>query len=739
MLTYIDRIKILREKKIKDTLLKREQNGYTDLDDFGTVPLPKNYKVEPWFNSENGSFYGYDGMSENFCRVMDAHPPYVDPLEMLCGRWRDMLVNYRGDLHYMPDWRKAQLSDEDLAGVTNQWSKRWDEIRFPYDELKPLQKKYNIQTGIDGDAHLACDYSIGLSLGFGGFLEKINKYRAVNPDKKDFYDAEKKCVNAIIRFIDRHTDEIKRQLETEERPEIKENLEQMLATNTAVRLKKPETFRQACQWVAYFNCASRVYTRDGAGFQLDTLLLPYYENDVKNGILDDETAKFLIANLLLIDPHYYQVSGVDENDNDLTNHLSYLVLEAADMINISANLTVRVHENCDREFLKRSVYYLLKNKNGWPRFCCDKTLTEGYMRNGISKEIARKRIAVGCNWMCVPGKEFPMNDTVKINIAKVLEQALSDMKDTGERSTQRLFELFTDHLIAAIEVTAKGINLHLDHQWEVTPELIMNLMMENTLEKGLDISQCAELYTIGVDGAGLAVAADSFGALETRVENEGLLSWDEVYENLENNFEGVNGERVRLILNSAPKYCGGNTVSDKWAKRLTDVWVEKVKAQAMPGKRQLIPGWFSWARTIEYGSVVGATPNGRKKGEPISHGANPNPHFRVDGAVTAQSSGIAAVQCGYGNTAPLQLEFDPQLALDKKGVDIITRLILGHFAEGGTLININILDTDKLMAANKDPDLYPDLVVRVTGFTAYFASLSPEFRQLVVNRFLTNM
>lgn len=741
MLTYEDRIKELRKKKINDTLLKREQNGYTDLDDFGTVPLPAGYRVEPWYNSKNGSFYGYDGMSENFCRVMDAHPPYVDPLEMLCGRWRDMLVNYRGDVHYMPEWRQKQLSIKELeaSGVTAQWSKRWDEIRFPYDELKPLQKKYNITTGIDGDAHFACDYSIGLSLGFGGFIEKINKYRAVNPDKKDFYDAEEKCVNAIIRFIDRHTDEIKRQLETEKRPEIKENLEQMLATNTAVRLKKPETFRQACQWVAYFNCASRVYTRDGAGFQLDTLLLPYYENDVKNGILDDETAKFLIANLLLIDPHYYQVSGVDENDNDLTNHLSYLVLEAADMINISANLTVRVHENCDGEFLKRSVYYLLKNKNGWPRFCCDKTLTEGYMRNGISKEIARKRIAVGCNWMCVPGKEFPMNDTVKINIAKVLEQALADMKDSGERSTQRLFELFTDHLIAAIEVTAKGINLHLDHQWEVTPELIMNLMMENTLEKGLDISQCAELYTIGVDGAGLAVAADSFGALETRVENEGLLSWDEVYENLENNFEGVNGERVRLILNSAPKYCGGNTVSDKWAKRLTDVWVEKIKAQAMPGKRQLIPGWFSWARTIEYGSVVGATPNGRKKGEPISHGANPNPHFRVDGAVTAQSSGIAAVQCGYGNTAPLQLEFDPQLALDKKGVDIITRLILGHFAEGGTLININILDTDKLMAANKNPDFYPDLVVRVTGFTAYFASLSPEFRQLVVNRFLTNM
>ena len=115
MLSYKDRIDLIRKKKIDDTLKKRDQNGYTDLDDFGTVPLPEGYIVEPWYNSENGSFYGLDGMSENFCRVMDAHPAYVDPLEMLCGRWRDMLVNYRGDLHYMPNWRKKQLKDEEIG------------------------------------------------------------------------------------------------------------------------------------------------------------------------------------------------------------------------------------------------------------------------------------------------------------------------------------------------------------------------------------------------------------------------------------------------------------------------------------------------------------------------------------------------------------------------------------------------------------------------------------------------
>ncbi|MBR5742605.1 MAG: pyruvate formate lyase family protein, partial [Clostridia bacterium] len=612
MLSYEARLKALRETKIRHTLEKRAQNGYTDLDDFGTVPLPPGYRVTPYYTSENRSFYGLDGMSENFARVMDAHPPYVDPLEMLAGRWRDMLVNYRGDLHYFPEWRKKQVTEEDLADVTLAWSKRWDEKRFPYDDLKPLQKLYNVQSGIDSDAHFACDYTIGLALGFGGLLDKIAFYRAKNPGKEAFYDAEKKCVEAIVRFIDRHTDEIRRLLESETRPEIRENLEEMLKVNLAVRTGKPETFREACQWVAYFNCASRVYTRDGAGFQLDTVLLPYYERDRAAGILDDETARFLIANLLLIDPHYYQISGVDEYDRDLTNRLSWLILEAADAIDVSANLTVRVHENCDPAFLRRAVELLFKHKNGWPRFCSDKNLLEGYMKNGVPKEVARRRIAVGCHWMCVPGVEFPMNDTVKINVARVMEVALEDLRKEENPSVERLFALFGAHLEKAAAVTAAGINLHLDHVAEVTPELVMNLMMRDTLEKGLDISQCAGLYTVGVDGAGLAVVADSLGALETRVEREKLLDWETVFGALRDNFAGVDGERTRQILASAPKYCGGDTVSDRWAKRITELWVKTVRAQKMPAGRMLIPGWFSWARTIEYGAAVGATPNGRR-------------------------------------------------------------------------------------------------------------------------------
>jgi formate C-acetyltransferase len=156
----------------------------------------------------------------------------------------------------------------------------------------------------------------------------------------------------------------------------------------------------------------------------------------------------------------------------------------------------------------------------------------------------------------------------------------------------------------------------------------------------------------------------------------------------------------------------------------------------MPEGRRFIPGWFSWSNTIIFGKTVGATPNGRKAAKPLSHGANPNPGFRKDGATTAQSTGIALVQPGFGNSAPLQLEFDPKTSIEEGGIDRVLSLIKTHFSMGGTLININVLDGEKLMAANKEPELYPDLVVRVTGFTAYFVSLSPEFRQLVVDRFL---
>lgn len=710
-MTYRERMALLHEKKLSDTRGKMAQQGYMDADDYGTVPLPEGYSFEPVL--KDGGIYGPAACIENFERFMKGHPIYVDRLEILAGRWRDRFDSYRG---------KAS------------WPSR-----FSYDELKPLQELYDTSPGIDAWAHFAADYTIGLRLGWGGILEKVRRYRKQNrdPEKEIFYDAEERTVLAIQEFIARHLPEIERLLAEETEPEFRATLREMLEANRHLISEPPRTFLEACQWMAWFAIVSRMYNRDGAGCQLDALLLPYYRRDVKAGILDEEKAKFIVADLLLIDTHYYQLSGPDTDGNDMTSELSYLILEAGRWLDSSCNLTVRWHENMDDRFFTQAVRTLFEDRRGWPRFSGDVGLMN-YMKNrGITREIARSRYAVGCHWMSVPGREYSLNDCVKINLAKLFMVAFDEMMgDGGERSLARLQTLIVKHLAAAVDVTAKGIQLHKAHQHEVFPELVMNLMMQGTIERGENISRCAELFTFGIDGAGLGTVADSLAAIEQRVEKERRLTYDELRTLLENDFAGVEGERARQMLASSERYCAGNSLGDKWARWLTEVWTDAVKSYPMPEPVQLIPGWFSWSSDIHFGSTVGATPNGRKKGTPITHGANPTPGFRKDGAVTAMATGIASVQPGWGNTAPLQLEFDPRISAEEGGVELIAELLRTHFRMGGTLVNVNVLDQETLMEADRDPMSHPDLVVRVTGFTAYFCTLSPAFRKLVIDRFI---
>jgi formate C-acetyltransferase len=513
----------------------------------------------------------------------------------------------------------------------------------------------------------------------------------------------------------------------------------MLQCNKNILENPPETFLEVCQWLGWFYHASWMYNREGAGMQIDTFLYPYYRRDKDAGILDDEKATFILANLLLLNANYYQLAGPDIDGNDLCNDLSFLVLEAAHWLNSSANITIRIHDNLNQDLFRKGVEYLFKDGNGWPRFSGDKGLMNYTNVREMTHEMARRRIAVGCNWMALPGREYPLNDCVKINIAKVFDVSFHEIVNESLPTVEKLWDRFTEHLASAVNTTAQGVNFHLDNMNKHMPELLGNLMMHNTIEKGEDITLAAEFINIGVDGAGLGVVADSFAAIEQRIEKEKVLTWEIMKDAIEHDFEGKEYERVQLILKSSDRYCKGNSLGDKWAYKINETFSKMIVETEMPQNRTMIPGWFSWANTIALGKAVGATPDGRKRGAPITHGANPNYNFRKDGAATAMSNGIAMVQPGYGNPAPFQLELDPGLKAEDGGIEKVMTLLKGHVDQGGTLININIVDKQKILEAHEYPEKYPDLVVRVTGFTAYFVTLSPEFRQLVVDRMVETL
>lgn len=709
-MSYAERMARLTARKVAQTAEKQAKLGARDEDDYGLVLPPETFVADLPVRDATGQFSGPRAWAANFHWLMANHPLYIDPDDAIAGRWMFMLSRMR--LGY-------QLSRSNFA--------------FDYSDLEPLQKKYDITTGIGKDAHFAPDYAIGLGLGWGGLLAKVRAARrtfAADPVASELLEAEETAILGVQTWIRRLSEAAADRSMTEADGERRANLVQMARTCRAIVDAKPTTFREAVQWIAVFNMASRTYNRDGAGGQLDELLRPYYEADTAAGRLTDDEAEFLCFCLLLNDPHYYQLGGPAPDGRDQTSRMSFIILEAAAKLKSSCNLTIRVWDGMDRRLYRRGVEILLANRLGYPRFSGDKALVAGFMKNGYSAELARSRIAVGCNWMSLPGLEYTLNDVVKINIAKVFEVAFAESDSLAELEAN-----YRRHFRAAVAVTAQGIDFHLDHQYLNEPELLLNLLSHGPIEKGKDVSHGgATYYNMAIDGAGLAVVADSFGALEERVETEKALTFEQVKAAVASNFAGDEGERIRRLLDASGRYGHGGTAADRWAVRLTGILDDEIAGHTTPHGFKLIPGWFTWADTIRFGKAVGATPNGRKAGEPISHGANPLPGFRKDGALTAMARAVASVQPGYGNTAPWQLEVDLGFADDPGAVDKVMALLDGHFALGGTLVNINVVDAEKIRAAHKDPSKYPDLVVRVTGFTAYFNSLSPAFRELVVKR-----
>jgi formate C-acetyltransferase len=709
--TYDKRIALLRARKVAQTEEKARAGGANE-DDYGLIVQNEfQYKLKP--NHENGSIYGYKAWTENYCAILDSHPLYCDPLDAFVG--------------------KGFLFLERLRPVTCKWNPD-----YPFDELKVLFDKYNVISGIDNCHHFTPDLQIGFDLGWGGILEKLKTQRELHDETHhEFYDSEIAVVSAIIRFLERMAKEIGELAEKENNVTLKANLIEMSAMNKKLAAGAPETFKEAIQWMCWFSMLSRTYNRGSAGGQLDEMLRPYYEKDVAAGILTDEEAVFYLACLFLQDSRYFQLGGPDVDGKDMTSRVSYLCLDAADKINIACNLTIRVHDNLDEDFFKKSVAYLFKNKQGWPRYSSDTALAEGFMRCGYPLELARKRVAAGCHWMCMPGMEYTMNDTVKINLAKVFEVAYYDMmENSAEKSAKELFRLYQIHLKAAVDATGNGIMHHLKYQTKSQPELILNLFQHGLIEKGVNITDGgANYYNMCVDGSGIAVVADSFAALEQRIEREGKITYEEITAHMKNNYEDEDGEYVRQLMQNSERYGGGDTLGDEWALRVSELYTALVRDLNVqhPGIN-FIPGFFSWSNTLGLGRTVSATPNGRKAYEAINHGANPNGGFRKDGAVSAMCNSIGRIQPGYGNCAPVQLEFDPGIAGDEEGVSKMVEMIRTIMNTGNTLLNINIIDAKKILEAHKDPFKYPDLVVRVTGFTAFFAMLSPEFRQLVVDR-----
>ena len=708
---YRDRIAALARTKLEFNAAKLAHDGFHDVDDHGNIPWPDPISFERVSNHADGGCYGARCIGQNFRRWLAAHPVYIHPQSALAGAWITPLPGVGG-------WRPEDRPDH----------------------LTPLHEKYHFMaTGIGAMNHIGPDMRIGLELGWGGLLSKIRYYRAQNrPADTAFYDAEEDFVLGVQAWIRRHAAHARALAAAETDPGTRANYLAIAEMNEYLIAGAPRTLREACQFLAWFQAVDRMYFYGGGLGQLDELLRPFYEADTAAGIADDELAVWFIASLFFNDTHYSQIGGPAADGHDVTSRISYLILEASHLLKIPSNLAVRLHDGLDPALLRQSLVYNLADGTG-PAYSCAKGLDEGYIRNGVPLQLARLRAKVGCNWTALPGIEYCHQDVTRQCLIAPFLLAFNELVDDplAPRTLDELWRRYVEHLSISTRVLKEGFDWHMAHHADNLIEIVLNLFCHGPIERGLDAAAGGvDIYFLTADGLGLATVADSFAAIEQRVVIEKRLTWEQLAGHLRNDYAGA--EHVRLMLKNIPRFGVGGSRADGWARRIADAYVHLVRGAPTPAGYTVIPGLFSHGGIARYGADLAATPNGRHAGASISHSANPDPGFLPGGggALTAKATAVAAVQPGWGNSAPLQLDVDAHLMKEAGGIEALESLIRTHNRQGGTLINLNIVSKEKILAAHHDPSKYPDLMVRVTGYSAYFHSLSPAYRQQIVDRLL---
>jgi pyruvate-formate lyase len=719
-LLYDNRIKKLYKDKSEMNAQKIRLigRGHMDFDDWGFIHYPEFVFSYP-SDRDDGVICGPASIGKALRSFMNTIPSYVNSSSALAGAWVGAINN----------WVKIQIAPED----------------YP-DELTPVWEKYDTIPGFGGMNHCAPDMNIGLKLGWGGLLEKIRFYRIKNhPADTSFYDGEEQVVLGMQEWIAGLVREARKMLEDEKKASgdrsVIDNLSEIADMNEWLIENPPRTMREACQFIAHFQTIDRTYFLGGALQQIDELLRTYFERDQINCIITDEQAVWYIASLFYNDTHYSQIAGLTpDGSSDMTSRLSFLVLDAMHLLHIPVNVALRVHDKVDPDLLRRSLEYIYEDGTGVD-FSLNIGCEKGYARNGYPISLARQRAKVGCNWTALPGREYPLQDVTRANLGFALHYAIEDMRwmNDADRSLETLFDRFAYHTQVIVNSIKAGYDRHYQIMGRNKPEMVYNLFMHGPIESGLNCSEGGvDILDFNIDGVALATVADSFAAIERRLINEKRLTWAELFELLDSNYE--NAEDVRLMMKNILRFGNQGSAAESWALRIRDCFVNACIREGTPKYNfPVIPGMFSHGNIAELGAKLPATPNGRRAGEPISHSNEPDPGFArgVDSfSPSLKANAVALAQPGYGNSAPLQLDIDAKMLAREGGIEALMALIHTHNHMGGTLINLNCLTRQKLEAAHENPDLYPDLLIRVTGYSAFFTSLSKEYRQQIIDRFL---
>ncbi len=589
-------------------------------------------------------------------------------------------------------------------------------------------------------------------------------------DKKEELKAMKIAAQALISFANRYAAELEKLAETEENPERKDELKEMARICRMVPAKKPDTFWEALQyyWFVHIGVITELNPWDSFNpGRLDQHLYPFYKREIESGNLTEERAKELLESFWVkfnnqpappkvgvtaeesstyTDFALINVGGVKPDGSDATNELSYLILDVIEEMRIlQPSSMVQVSKKNPDRLLKRAIK-IIKTGFGQPSIFNTDAIIQEHVRQGKDIVDARQGGASGCVEAGVFGKEAYIL-TGYFNIPKVLEITLNNGIDpiTGKkigietgnpedfRSFDELFTAFRRQLKYFIDIKIKGNNIIEKIYSRELPAPYLSILIDDCILKGKDYHSGGARYNNSyIQGVGLGTITDSLSAIKYNVFDKKIVSMKELLEAIKDNFENNEILRQRL-LNKTPKFGNDDDYADDIMKQVFEAYFEFIDGRPNTKGGHYRVNLLPTTVHIYFGKVMGATPDGRKAGEPLSEGVSP-----VQGA---DRKGPTAVIKSLGKLDHLRTggtllnqKFTPQLLSDESGENKLLNLIRTYFRYDGHHIQFNVVTAETLREAQREPEKHRDLIVRVAGYSDYFVDLNKDLQDEIIKR-----
>jgi len=675
---------------------------------------------------------------------------------------------------------KYRISDEDKATLraTLPW---WEgkSIREKILSALPENIKDAYEGGLiasgyleQGSGNFSADYSRVISRGFLSIMDDIRNKKSElvagnNEDEKKriYYDATLICIESAIEFAQRYA-EMAETLSKVTTDKIRKGQLEKIASNCRhVPAHPARDFYEALQAFWFLHVLVHFESSGGAGIvagKLDQVLFPYAQGHSKEEIFKWLGNLWINFNQILYflpgksaanwsgNPMSEQptIGGLDKDGKDATNFLTYMMLEIERETNLPLpDVAVMYHPNVEKELLLSSCDTLLKTMK--PKIFSNEVMVEQAKKRGVSKEDFVNLVTIGCVASGVQGKNWGNNGMAFLNIAKAFELTMNNGIDptTGKLlglSTGNVEEFkefsefqkaFYDQLSYAIDNTTKFVNTVQAVHSELNPQPFTSVMIDDCVEKGLPLWEGGARYDItGVEGVGLANVADALAAVKKLVFEDKSLSMVELLEALRQNFKGE-WEKIRtLLLESAPKYGNDDDYVDSLAADVSGHYCREFAKKKTIRGNPFCPSLASVSAHVGMGKNVGALPDGRCSMRPLSDGMSPTQGSCLQGPTAVVKSVTKIDHSEATGGTLLNMKLSPETLIDAIKREKFLQLLEVFFELGGFHVQFNIMDTAILMDAQKNPDKYPHLIVRVAAYVAQFGQLPRELQDDIIAR-----